>query len=468
METASKSKLRLMKDFLSKEKLFVISVLLLFCLIYILNRLYPLYVDDWDYCFTHYGKRISSFYDILETQYDHYFSWGGRTVVHIIAQTLLWMGEGWGDFLNSIAYVVFILLIYSIANQRNKKQSVALLAFIGVLMWFLQSSYSETILWITGSANYLWGTLIILLFLYPYCSFYYKHKGSDGNVKAALFLLAGIVSGWTNENMSVAVIFFILVLFVVMKYEKKKIPVWAKSGLAGVIIGAALLLLAPGNYVRYDAATQDVSVDMWYYLERARDIARTFLRFGLPSVFVYLALFTVFVKLGYNKTKVAEFRLSLLFFVSAVVAIIVMVAAPGFPPRAWFGVITFVIIGASILYISFDFTVPLIRKLNYIALILAVLLFALSYALGVKELNRVHNIMAEREVEIVRQKKEGIEDIVLHGRFEREKGILMVVPKIVDLPEDLSNWRYEFYAKYYGVKSIVILDDREIEEKENK
>ena len=42
------------------------------------------------------GNRVG-FSDIIPYQYVHYFKWGGRSVVHAIAQFMLAAGVFWGD-----------------------------------------------------------------------------------------------------------------------------------------------------------------------------------------------------------------------------------------------------------------------------------------------------------------------------------------------------------------------------------
>ena len=86
-----------------------------FILIFLLNRKYPLCLDDWTYSFV-YGenpaKRISSMSDIFRSQYNHYFMWGGRSVVHFIAQWLLMQNECLLDILNSLVYTAYVFLLY--------------------------------------------------------------------------------------------------------------------------------------------------------------------------------------------------------------------------------------------------------------------------------------------------------------------------------------------------------------------
>ncbi len=435
---------------------------------FLLNYLCPLLADDWDYSFTHFGKRISNFHDIFITQYDHYFSWGGRSVVHIIAQTLLWMNKTCADLLNSLAYVVLIFIMYSISNKGSNRHPISLILIITISMWFLQGNFTDTTLWITGSANYLWGCLIILIFLYPYCLYYYSPIKSSTNIKSILFFISGIVTGWTNENMALALIFFIIVLFILLKKEKKEIPNWAIAGLIGVIIGAIFLFAAPGNYVRYKVITKDTTTDSLYYIKRIKDMILLFIRYGAIPSLIYFTLLFISYKQNLHKIKTKAFVLSLLFYASSILGIFVMIGSPSFPPRAWLGVITFAIIAISILYANLYLFSHYLSICNMLILTLGIILFCISYNLGTAELYKVHNIFKERDQEINKQKKLGNENIILYGRFKVNKKPLLTISGIHDLPKDISKWENKVYAKYHGVKTITILNDTLIQENNNR
>lgn len=81
---------------LSKEKsaksILLILSLFFWGLILLLNITYPLYADDWGYTFmtgSELTQKITSFSDILNSQYQHYFLHGGRTITHIITESLI-------------------------------------------------------------------------------------------------------------------------------------------------------------------------------------------------------------------------------------------------------------------------------------------------------------------------------------------------------------------------------------------
>ncbi|GAB6010776.1 DUF3329 domain-containing protein [Viscerimonas tarda] len=445
---------------------FLVIIFVMFGFIYALNIYYPLLVDDWVYSFKFLnGERLGSFADVLEGQYKHYFEWGGRSVGHTIAQTLLWFGEGWSDVLNSIAFVVFVLVIYSIANRNTGKSQPAVLVFICLLIWFIQRHYlGECLLWVTGSGNYLWGSLIILLFLRPVCSYYLKPEDKkNGIVRSIVLFIGGILAGWTNENTSVSLVFFMLVMFFLLRRENKKIPLWAKWAFAGLVIGCAILLAAPGNYVRYNNVGSTYTPFSLYAITQ---LVTEFIKSGVVISIIYLAVLAFCLKFRDKQAKNRQaLRLSLLFFFTALSAWVVMIASPKFPPRAWFGITSYMIVAVSLLYANMDRFLPSLKKLNYIALTLGLLPFGFTYTLSLKETIRIRKIFDQRELYVKEQKKNGIENIIIHGSFVSDPSKLVFLPKIIDLvSSDSTDWVNAAYARYNNVKSIKIMAEPEINE----
>ena len=61
---------------------------------FLLNAHTPLMMDDYDYSFSwSTGERLSGVSDILASQAVHYRIWGGRSVVHFLAQLFLYLGK---------------------------------------------------------------------------------------------------------------------------------------------------------------------------------------------------------------------------------------------------------------------------------------------------------------------------------------------------------------------------------------
>lgn len=404
--------------------------------------------------------RVSSFNDILVSQYNHYMQWGGgRTVVHIIAQVLIWIGPFWHDLLNSIVLVGLLFLMYRISNYTNKT-NITVFIITAVLFWFLQPGFAATMFWITGSANYLWGgTMIILLFVYPYYTYYVKGQSRDGIIKMLGFLFFGVIAGWSNENMSIALIFFIIALFIILRKQDKDIPKWAVFGLVGVIIGSLFMLLAPGNYLRYESAMINlnlqreslfsldvlmprVSFMSWLYLKRVFILC-------LPC----LILIHFYKKQKWDSEKKKTFIIAVLFLVSAHVAFISMLASPGFPNRALFGIIVFIIIAIGIIFANMSFQTVKAHAIILLILFASIIGSGIDYGIKYKTVGLISETLKEREQIIKEGKEKGQTDFVFTNGLKIRSRY-----SYTECTDDPHFWVNILYQNYYGINSVKVIE----------
>ncbi|MFX3750207.1 DUF6056 family protein, partial [Streptococcus suis] len=84
-----------------------------------------------------------------------------------------------------------------------------------LLMWFFIPGMGSTVLWVSGAANYLWATVIILLFLLPYRFNVSTKRGWEEYYLPVLGLLAGL----TNEVGGATTVLLALI-FTVYNFKK--------------------------------------------------------------------------------------------------------------------------------------------------------------------------------------------------------------------------------------------------------
>ena len=443
-----------------QKYLMVLVLLTLFALILFLNHIYPNAEDDWYYTFVWrpeaidlMGRRITSFNDLFDSQYAHYMQWGGRTVAHIIAQLILCLDTDWQDVLNSFAFLAMMYLIYRYSNWGNKTRvSVFLLGC--ALFWFTQPIICSTVLWITGSANYLWTSLILLSFIYYYYALYMKEGSNNGALRSVLFFFFGIVAGWTNENMVVAAIFFIIILFLILKKRNIKIPAWAYTGLIGLTIGALFLILAPGNMVRVNATCLGepaFSIDS--LIHRGDAMFDYYLKYLLILSVISIAAILYFFKKGntHQKEKVAP--MLLLLFISAHVAFIAMLSTPYFPERAMFGLITLLVIVINIAYANLDIEKRVIQIGAIAVLSVAIIAFAIDYRHKCNRIYTIYHTLKEREAIIEKGKKAGIKDFIFDNQL-----IISKKYHFYDCQQDPKSGKNIAYSYYYGINSMSVID----------
>ncbi|MDH6354807.1 hypothetical protein M2132_001138 [Dysgonomonas sp. PH5-45] len=457
------------KILMLKKSLSFLIAILLFIFIYDLNRLYPLFDDDWEYSFVFLtSDRIDSMTEIFRSQYAHYMEWGGRAVLHVIVQLLLWCGEGVCDVVSSLVFVAFVFVIYRLTNKGNRANPL-LLPVVALLLWLLLPDFGESVLWFTGAVNYLWGTLIILAFLYPYIS-YFRSKTDGGNftfnlpdkkLSIVLFFIFGIVAGWTNENMAVAMLAMLTVCLFVIRGRHRRIAVWFLAGYIGACIGAALMIIAPGNRLRYMTELRHQGLPERYtidlYLKRFTELMGDFASYMLVPLAIYIAFSLLFWFTTGKENKKQILSVSLLFAFGAFVACLATVASPVFAPRAWFGIISLFIAAIMFLYANLDFGKAYIKTINGLSIIGLLLYFAFTYPQGRAELVRIKDIYNKREAELNKQKSEGHKNIVLHGGVFKKREDL-VIPKMYDFTTDPNDWMYKTYSRYHEVETVVIVD----------
>ena len=256
----------------------VLSAIFLF--MYAVNSLIPLcYGDDYLYSFVwkegqHFfeplpedARRIGNWGDYFDSLWAHYFSHSGRLVNFVPIFFFLWQGKEYFNVFNAFLFVLLIAEIYWITNQGRISLHFdpAKLCWIFFAIWILSPGFFHIFLWLTGSCNYFFSTVLVIGFLLPYMqlwetkkiNLYYKNKSY---FKYIIFVY-GILSGWTNENTGC----FIILLLALMIYQRRKLGVtiqaWEIMGLTGFSLGYLLLIMAPGNFVRL---TEDMEYGLFF------------------------------------------------------------------------------------------------------------------------------------------------------------------------------------------------------------
>ncbi|MEG3030290.1 MAG: DUF6056 family protein [Oscillospiraceae bacterium] len=318
---------------------------------------YALATDDFIYQnIMGTNTRVHNIADIIHSQYIHYFEWGGRTVAHIIVQLLLLLGKP----LSSIIITAGILLLaYFICKNVFGNAKIALssgiIAITGIFL--LNPSLEETLFWITGTGNYLFTIVIVLVFIYPYRLLAEnEHINHDnavmGTVKAVGMLLLGVIAGWTNENLGAALVITLLGLMVwLVKFKKNgnlqsnKLPIWSYAGVVGAVIGFIVLLIAPGNLKRNDAILDMYGSVVKIVLHRIYMMERALFTYLWVIALITGLLVAAKVYLKKQKLSVTE----IIFLIMGALSYFTMLASPTYPDRVTFSTVClFLIVCISI------------------------------------------------------------------------------------------------------------------------
>ena len=340
-----------MKNFfenLSWQKIFVAYLAIFF----LRNLLAPFVADDYSYKFIWDGagkgnlingidpnrlQPVENFADILISQWQHYFSWGGRTVAHVFVQFFVTHEKIFFDAANVLVFAALTLLIFKIGTGlplREMKKSFLILILAGI--YFCAPSLIITTVWLTGTCNYLWMCTLELLFLLPFAEAYRRKKFLIPN---STFLIA-LLAGWSIEPGAAVTIFVTFVVLVHFKREKNLQP-WMKIGFIFLLVGFALLIFAPGNLHRAELISDHLPPDKIQMLYA--NFVGGFLPVFLREIILFVPIIFYFVK---GKTSPDATKFILTFAAASVLSVLVMMCAPMFPERAGFPSTIFLLVAS--------------------------------------------------------------------------------------------------------------------------
>ena len=397
-----------MKKILNEKN---IILFIIFISMLSLNYLYPYISDDYTYMYKYDNfERIKNISDIFFSMKDHYFLWGGRVLAHSLASVFLLLPKNIFNICNSIMYTIFIYMIYLI-GRRNNKDNYNYLFIIHLLIWFINISFGEVTLWLTGSCNYLWTSVIILLFLYLF------HKE---NKNVIIFSILGILAGMCNENFSLSII-FVCILFVIFNknYRNKNNYI----GIIFLIIGYLFLFLAPGNFIRASAGVNNI-------ITITQKILYLIKVFSLLIIFILLLSHVLYKK---NKLK----KDYLIYILGSIICILFLVVAPTFSLRATIGTLIYNLIIIIDILFSFKFDLN-----KYIYLILGVI-YLISYLYTLQDTYNLNKYI--NNLNNFKNK-----DVVIN-RYKRTTKRVINLDMFNSYKNDIINKKI---AKYYHLKSI--------------
>ena len=439
-----------------QKRLFWICVAGVFVLMFLLNFFTPLIADDYSYSLHRVTREpISSITDILESQYAHYFSWGGRNVVHFLAQLFLWIGKPFFTVINTFAYTAFSLVLYKHAScGAKRKYQPFLYLLINLDIWFLMPVFGQTTLWLVGSCNYLWGSLIILSFLLPYRTYLEHGPGKMDKVMIPLWLIFGVLAGWCNENTSGMAVMLTILFLILHKVQQKRIPIWGITGLVGVAAGFIIMIAAPGNYARNDLFNEGQSL-----IRRLLDGFETctgvlWENLLLPCL-IFIALYVVLL---YGKGSAAFKLIPLVYFCGGLACNYAMMLSPIYPYRAEFGCISALIVACGSCITSTAKAFPRFSGNQTVKAGLSSLLgclvfiFCFSYGTALSDIAVTWRASEVRADYIEEQKAEGNYNVV----------VSQITPKtsynplygLEDIQPDPNHWVNAAAARYFGLESI--------------
>ncbi len=162
--------------------------------------------------------------------------------VHAIAEPLVEVG---------FLFVVTALVAGCWPSPR-RADHVALLALVAAMILVAAPTPVATAMfgYRPWTCNYVFGFLLHLVLFVPY-RFHAVAPRPRHPAFAVILLVWGVLAGLGNEHTGPASMALLVVAMIAFRRRGERLAAWMVSGLVGLVIGFAALLLAPGNSKRY-------------------------------------------------------------------------------------------------------------------------------------------------------------------------------------------------------------------------
>jgi hypothetical protein len=420
-----------------------------FVAIFLLNRLTPVFNYD-NYI---YATGVRSISDVFVRQYQQWLTWCGRCVPHFFVHLFMMFDKIWFDLCNSLIYVAFIHLLCRHAVGGGRKITLQMYLLMNILLWYFMRSWGSCILWLDGGCNYLWTATICLIFLLPYRRLLteaaYRHDWAAG-----WMLPLGILVGWSNENTGAAILVGVCLYVWHKRRRKMFLEVWEWLGICGFLLGYAILIAAPGNYLRAGAPPSS----FWIFHGLQHNFLVCLKMLDRAGRAVACCAILAFLYRRRREVRASYAAMGYLFL--ALVSHFSMVASPEYGGRCTMPTVYFGIIALGHLVGNLDFSGrTVIDKLIKILCLGWILHFPVSFY------NAVVDALAT---------KTNREKILMHILAEKAGGNLDVVTEQPSSPKDMhtgdylccpisqdpNNWVNRAYSNYFGLRSLRVADEK--------
>ncbi len=421
-----------------RRAIFLLLLIWIAGIMLLLNRHTPLMMDDYDYSFSwSTGERITGLTDVIASQAAHYRIWGGRSLVHALAQGFLAMDKGVFNVANTLMYLLLLLELYALARPKGRSWCWPLLLVAHGVLFTGVPFFGTVFLWLTGSCNYLWGTVLALTPLLV------LRSADEGGFFARYGVVAWPVcfaAGWTNENTACGVLALVGLILIARRMRGRSVRLCQWVALAFQAAGVAVMLLAPGNFTRASS---------YAYGNLLVELVRRFVMASAYGVVYVGALLAAIVLVGgLARALGASLRVKRagLLLLGGALTAYAMVGSPVFSDRSWTGVIALVLCALMVLLADIDAQVRALDASKLLALPLVVLV--LTYG-GYRALSDVqaHEQAWLAQVERMEQAAASGEQSVLIEDVPSTSRFTMTI----DVQQDAGTWPNSTLSRVFDI-----------------
>lgn len=348
-----------------------------------------LYVaDDYVYRFVYqspsptaipHQQRISTWL-IPFSMWNHYQLWNGRFVAHSIVQYFMQFNSKIPfDICSSLIYVLLLLLMNKLAVKlSDKKHNAFILPLIFGFTWFYIPYFGQSVLWLSGSGNYLWMSIIYLGFII------YNLKNRAVNVTNILgAIVLGFLAGASNENSGPAAVLIVLLFMVKRLIQEHKISLVSTISVIFSGLGFITMMMSPGSQSRGNihrtwaliqknfAGIYNLTFDKWVWI------------YTLMAVLLVAGIFL-------KKINTDTIWATVFFLIGHVAAVYAMAFSPEYPERTFFGGVIF--LGIALFILVYAVLGDLTWSMVALSAVMTVI-FAISFVPAYQDINLSYHQM---------------------------------------------------------------------------
>lgn len=444
-----------------KKRLGFWAVALCFFLIMLVyNKFMPLAADDYNYTYSFYDQqRIDSFTSLFQSIKAHYFVQNGRLVPHSLLMLFRWWGENLSDILNTLAAAALTLTLYLHA-VRKKKYDTLLYVTICASVFFFAPAFGQTMVWLSGSCNYLWGTLLLLAWLLPYRRMVDANDKKKSSVPQAILLhiLWAIMSfaiGDVSEHMSAAVLLIAGLFTLYRLLQTKKVPAFSIVGLAFGFLGWVFLMRSPAQRLRAAGLTGGSPLTFNRLWQQFIVAMERLSANSLALILVFIVLLSLAVLQKVDQTTLFSAGV---IFVGGLAAAFAMTGSPSYPLRTVFGINMLLILACGMLWPSISPNKNMNALLRAASMALLVFSF-FTLARGLDTTYRTYIAWSARESHIQAEISAGNLD-VLSFKINVLNDPHAIFYQTYDLEGDPAHWTNVAFAEFKGLNSIKTVEER--------
>ncbi len=426
-----------------------------FLFFYLLVRHTPMVMDDYNYTF-HWGSNgfNKTVFDIFDSLVTHYMYTNGRIVLHFFVFLFCMVDKVWFNLSASLCFCAlgWLVAFHCTGSFRKIRPHALLLVYMGY--YLLTPSFADSFLWIAGSCNYLFSLVIVLTYLIPW------RRALAGKLDSSRWLypsmlIGGVLAGWTNENLCLALITIQIGFLIVFHIRKIAVKPWMMLGLVGSVVGAAAMLLAPGNMVRAGGSLGGISTWIRRILPITKYMVRNF--WQLMVVCLILLVLLCAQELFDWKQILAKLTIPIVFLFASGIAVYSMCVVEEAPDRTWSIMLTMFLLTVGSIYEALDLDKLQMKAIGPAFLTALLLMGHFPAALKAVDAGWYQN--QERMAFISRQIGQGNLDLICPE---------ILVPNTFSvfrnstLSDDPESWQNVSFAHRLGLNSIRIGDSYDI------